>query len=380
MKDLFPGYYRPTDAEFAELWKTATFVFDANVLLHIHRRNKQTRRTILDTIKQLGDRLWVPFEVAAEYQRNKLGVAHKLVETCDPVLDGLRDVKKALEPRAVQDHPFLDAEALSKDLDALIARVTQARDESRRVSVDDAESTELASLLHGRIDAPYVGAVLNKNRDEAKVRIKEKIPPGYEDAKTKKDEGLAAGDVLIWFKMLDRAKETKRPIIFVTDDAKEDWWLTSQGLTYGPRPELRQEMWTVAQQRFYMYKLSTFLEHVEEHLGQKVPEEVVKEVQAHEQAQTSLSPTSGAARDGILHRYRELASAMQRLERVRGRILNTLASSERAWTQLPYDDFIQREIEHPDAVRTRLNECDSLLHEMSLSLEELRQSLSPSSQ
>ncbi|MFM2060738.1 MAG: hypothetical protein RLZZ507_408 [Cyanobacteriota bacterium] len=37
MRDLFPGYYQPTEKEFAELWKECIFSFDTNVLLHIYR-------------------------------------------------------------------------------------------------------------------------------------------------------------------------------------------------------------------------------------------------------------------------------------------------------------------------------------------------------
>ena len=34
MRNLFPGYYRPTDNELKELWEKATFIVDANVLLN----------------------------------------------------------------------------------------------------------------------------------------------------------------------------------------------------------------------------------------------------------------------------------------------------------------------------------------------------------
>ncbi len=36
MRDLFPGYYRPTEEEFAKMWQEGIFVFDANVLLNIY--------------------------------------------------------------------------------------------------------------------------------------------------------------------------------------------------------------------------------------------------------------------------------------------------------------------------------------------------------
>ncbi len=314
MKDLFPGYYRPTQEEFDDLWKKATFVFDANVLLHIHRRNKQTRRAILDTLKKLGERLWIPYEVAAEYQRNKLKVAHSLVDGCKTVLDGLDGLKEQLKLRDLREHPFLDADALTKGLEQLAEQVRQARENSRGFSLDDAESIELASLLRGRLDEPYSGQLLSKKQEEAKTRGKAKIPPGYKDFESKKDEDLAGGDALIWFKLLERAKEKQCPIILVTDNQKEDWWWTHKGRTHGPRPELGQEIWSFAQQRFYMYTLSAFLGLAGRHLGQNVPAEVVKEVKAHEQEQKALAEASAREAAQLIVRRTDIRRTIQEYE------------------------------------------------------------------
>ena len=49
------------------------------------------------------------------------------------------------------------------------------------------------------------------------------------------------GDFFLWKELLEHGKEQKRPIIFVTDDKKEDWWLKVKGRTLGPRPELIAE-------------------------------------------------------------------------------------------------------------------------------------------
>lgn len=37
MRDLFPGYYRPTEAEFKKMWDEGIVSVDANLLLHIYR-------------------------------------------------------------------------------------------------------------------------------------------------------------------------------------------------------------------------------------------------------------------------------------------------------------------------------------------------------
>jgi hypothetical protein len=45
MKQTFPGYYRPSAAEFEKLWKEATFTFDANVLLRAYGVGSQKEWT-----------------------------------------------------------------------------------------------------------------------------------------------------------------------------------------------------------------------------------------------------------------------------------------------------------------------------------------------
>jgi hypothetical protein len=57
-------------------------------------------------------------------------------------------------------------------------------------------------------------------------------------------------------------KETKQPVILVTDDAKTDWWLEVGGKKIGPRPELAQEMHEKAGVRFHLYRSSEFIKQV----------------------------------------------------------------------------------------------------------------------
>lgn len=70
-----------------------------------------------------------------------------------------------------------------------------------------------------------------------KWRYKREIPPGYKD-KEKFDEGI--GDLLIWKTVIEIAKDKEMPVLFVTEDAKSDWWVQSEG-AFQPRIELIEE-------------------------------------------------------------------------------------------------------------------------------------------
>src|SRR5262249_13882425 len=74
MRNLFPGYYRLTQAELQELWEKAIFVLDANVLLNLYRYPKEASDDLLRIFSQISARLWLPYQAALEYQMNRLNV------------------------------------------------------------------------------------------------------------------------------------------------------------------------------------------------------------------------------------------------------------------------------------------------------------------
>ncbi len=85
--------------------------------------------------------------------------------------------------------------------------------------------------------------------------------------------------------MIQKAKVSERPIIFVTGETKVDWWWysgdpeTTHGQKLGPRPELIHEFRREAQQDFHLYSAASFMEFGKldlnkEQLDPKILEEV----------------------------------------------------------------------------------------------------------
>src|SRR5207248_9390177 len=112
----------------------------------------------------------------------------------------------------------------------------------------------------------------------AQERFDKRIPPGYKDVGEKAGE-RAYGDALLWEEILRHAKEAGRPVIFVTEERKEDWWLVHEGARIGPRPELIAEFAVRTEQLFWMYGTEAFLRRSSEHLKRSVSPEVATEVQ-----------------------------------------------------------------------------------------------------
>jgi hypothetical protein len=82
----------------------------------------------------------------------------------------------------------------------------------------------------------------------------------------------------LWFQILDHAKSTKKPIIFITDDKKEDWWLKFNGKTLGPHPELIHEMLSEAKVSFYMYQTEQFMEYAHKYIDWRINRKAINEV------------------------------------------------------------------------------------------------------
>ena len=65
---------------------------------------------------------------------------------------------------------------------------------------------------------------------------------------------------------MDFAKKEQKPIIFTTDDRKEDWWNKHKGKTIGPRPELIQEMISKTGMMIYLYQTDQFMSYAAKYL------------------------------------------------------------------------------------------------------------------
>lgn len=282
MHKLFPGYFRPTDEEFKTLWQQGVFAFDANVLLNIYRYTPKTRGTLLEILSQLQERLWLPHQAAYEYHQNRLEVIthqlHAYAEIEKKLDEGFKKLETEL--RGYQRHPFVDVEQVLETLKRAMKRakslLQRARVNHPDLLASDDLREQIVELFEDNLGAPFPPEELEKVYKQAEQRFKQDIPPGFED--TSKKGAKKYGDVVLWFQLIKFAKEQQKPLIFTTDDRKEDWWLKHDGGTIGPRPELIQEMRYEASIQFYMYSTDQFMKYAQDYLKLQEQQEAVEEV------------------------------------------------------------------------------------------------------
>lgn len=111
MRDLFPGYYRPTPAALAHIWNTGLITLDTNVLLDVFRVSDATAGQLLSTLEQLHARLWLPYHVAKEYHAH---VEHIVAEQVKPYDEAMKRMETLLDSFASpRSHPFIDDDLLA---------------------------------------------------------------------------------------------------------------------------------------------------------------------------------------------------------------------------------------------------------------------------
>ncbi|WP_187488934.1 PIN-like domain-containing protein [Duffyella gerundensis] len=74
MKSLFSGFYGVDDSDAKNLWNDdkTVFIFDTNALLLLYRCEKETRDAFFSQWEKIKERVWLPYHVCLEYQRNRL--------------------------------------------------------------------------------------------------------------------------------------------------------------------------------------------------------------------------------------------------------------------------------------------------------------------
>ncbi|WP_329806297.1 PIN domain-containing protein [Flavobacterium facile] len=286
MKQLFPGYYKKNELEIKKIWENGVIIFDTNVLLNLYRYSDSTRDTILDLVSKFSEQIYLPHQAALEYNRNRYEVIAEQEKAYNEFLGKISQIQKDLQ--STNKPPFLSSK-VDKDLNSVFEHVSsEVQDSIKKYCEylkDDPIYNRISELFSERITVPFSIEKLNEIYKEGEERYKLKIPPGFEDEKTK--EGVRKfGDLILWKQIIEKAKELNKDIILITDDSKIDWWWKiKDGRNMGPRQELVEEIKTEANVDFHMYSSERFLSYGQSFLKEQINQQALEEIQAMKKAE-----------------------------------------------------------------------------------------------
>ncbi|MGO9154886.1 PIN domain-containing protein [Mycobacterium sp.] len=284
MKSVLPEWYGHDDETLKQIVTTGTIAFDANVMLDLYRVGRNQREQLIAVLEAVRERIFVPYQVALEFHRNRLDTAGTnvtvyadLLSSIDVVLEEkyLNKIRGGLQAEVRQI-----VEAAREDL---AGKLTEWRDEHVIPFEDVREGDPVLKALDELLDDQVFGKCpspeeLEGLKSTAHERYKDLIPPGYLD----KGKDDPTGDYLIWVELLEHAKTSKRPLLFVTGDQKDDWYRRPvRGQRLGPRVELVAEMRSVAKNDLYhQVPLDLFLDLAIAYLNASVEKETIETVRS----------------------------------------------------------------------------------------------------
>ena len=274
MKSIFSAYYGMSEEEIKLVWQNCLFVLDANVLLNFYRYTPRTSKDLMSILKEFKRRIWVTHQAALEYQENRPEVVESLRTAYSNISRIIRDNQNDLIGRLgeFKRHPYANLDSLIDSIKNACTKYSETLEKAEKNHPDlfenDTIRDELTTLLTGKIGPAYDSQRLDEIYKIGLTRYSRHIPPGFNDEKKGTPEKF--GDLIIWMQIIDKAKETHKPIILISDDKKDDWWWVVKGKTIGPRPQLIEELKNEADVQFLMYSADRFMQYAQEHLKNKL--------------------------------------------------------------------------------------------------------------
>lgn len=286
MKNIFPGYCKKTESEIKKIWENGIIIFDTNVLLNLYRYSDATKNTILDLINKFSEQIFLPHQAGLEYNKNRYEVIAEQDKAYREFLDKITQIQKDLQSN--NKPPFLSTK-IDKNLNSVFEDVSAEVQESIKKYCDylkdDPIYNRITELFNNRITDPFTKEKLEEIYKEGEERYKLKIPPGFEDEKTK-EGNRKFGDLILWKQVIEKAKELNKDVILITDERKIDWWWKiKDGRNMGPRQELVEEIKIIANVDFHMYSSERFLSYGQSFLKEQINQQALEEIQAMKKAE-----------------------------------------------------------------------------------------------
>lgn len=305
MKTLFEGYYDPSDAEIRALWADALIVLDTNVLLNLYRVSNKAREEVMAILDSQKHRLWIPYQVAAEFQRNRLKALREEYDKAKALAANVNKAHAAFR-QSIQGVQFNERGA-GDEVDAVMKKIAESVSELSQLagkladgylSPNEADGINdyLTTLLDGRIGGrPQDQAALDALYLEAEKRYAVGMGPGHLDQAKAGDKYMVDGliydrqygDYVLWSQLLAHVDKVQpNGILLITSDVKEDWWLDTKSVSgLRPQPELVMDVRRRGcEGRFWMYTLSDFVKKSKDYLDSAVSEDTISDVEQADQS------------------------------------------------------------------------------------------------
>ncbi|MFR5875781.1 MAG: PIN domain-containing protein [Eubacterium sp.] len=216
-------------------------VLDTNVYLNIYERSPEFSNFSIEVLDSVKDHIMIPSTVKREFKKHHNECFRRqygrVKNACKELKSQLTSAKMLISKKCniIKKFKFPDIDSVETEIHNKLDEALGIIDDYdveheilkiiNDIAISEDNVYKLFSWLveQGHIfDEMSVDEIyqLSVNGDK---RYKDKIPPGYKD--DKKSDGISKyGDYFIWEEVIKHAKANSLPVIFVTDDIKNDWF------------------------------------------------------------------------------------------------------------------------------------------------------------
>lgn len=288
MKKEFIGFYEPTKGEIAKSWKEGAFSFDANSLLNLYRYTAKTSQDFINVIKKVKGRIWIPYQSGFEFHNNRQTVIDTQANAYGEIHLILDKQMNQLEKElgSFKKHCLIETKSYIEEIASFFNHIKETLEKIKLKHPDyskgDNVLEQVTKLLTDKIGKELSLDELTEIYKEGQKRYENKVPPGYCDSNDSKKKAGGNkhifGDLIIWKELMKEFSKNPRPLIFVTDDRKEDWWSKHNGKTIRPREELIKEFFEKTGIRILIYQADVFLEYAKKQIDSDIDAKSIKEI------------------------------------------------------------------------------------------------------
>ncbi|CAI0713667.1 PIN-like domain-containing protein [Serratia grimesii] len=306
MRNSFSGFYGISEDSIGTVFtsENTIFIFDANILLTLYRCEEETRNRFFEIWGNIKEQCWFPHQVCLEYQRNRLKVVKDSRDALEKIPKKIKTSISELKTQVfdgehnqtISRYSNLKGELniLFSQIENIVNEFSENHIDVRKYNIDflknhDVIRDKIDELTEGRIgSAPREQKIIDDLNKSGKIRYKYKTGPGFDDSADKKAsfysfDGInydaEYGDYYVWSQILEYVSEKPDSnVVYVSNDAKSDFYYKIEGKIRGPNESLRTEIKKHGAAEFLLQNIDTFLHHANNHLNARIDEAVITEL------------------------------------------------------------------------------------------------------
>lgn len=275
---------------FDSVWQHGYIVLDTSTLDYIERCNVKMAKKLMDIFLIINKRVLTPHHVKEVEMKNYLNL-NKEKTTYSELVNKLIDdisllhaisakgkieskVQKFLNKLMRYEHIKLVNilnKAKNKGKEELL-RTLNSQEFKREIDEYDiflqSETVKnfYQKVMHNKLKG-FSNDELQSIEREGLDRIKNKIPPAFKDGNKTHNQ---FGDLIIWKEILQLAKDSSMPIIFITEDRKYDWFDDGKSAKI-MHNKLKKEVKSLCKRDIVeVITLKTFVEHCENYANEDI--------------------------------------------------------------------------------------------------------------